>query len=1413
MKDNTKKKNRKIIKGISLIVLIITIVVTLILLSVVLLTMDKNDPRKGATENVFKSDFKTLQDQLAMKKVEVIEKDKNADVNVSITYDKDEELKEWISSIDTSILNGIVEICNGELVFVDNNMSDEEKIWAEEMAAVIDSCESYSKKRGGYYFKGKVGTQEIANYSWTNSDVTVEVDTSKAEDMKNKYDSYTYSIDSGDYQKYNNPFKVSTDNNTTKIFKIKGVATSSKDSKESIDFVEDYVVKIDKIAPTAPDITRTIVDGKTQITLSGAKDADSGVKLLQYSLDGGNSWNDYSSPIQTSTNVTQVFSRAWDNAGNVTPEKEWKKINIKVSQLSDIVVTSPSTGIYKAGTRIVFVATFQGGAPAAVPSLDLTFGQGNVKGADIVNRSTNSITYSYVIEDGDNGKLELANGRYNGQDQKLNGSEVIADTIKPKITYTGANYNGTTQKAIITSINDQVNILFKASDLNINESVMIARDIKVLLDGTEIDSLSRELVTSSPSGEDINFKLVLSDFRMEKGNVSLIIPADKVDDKAFNYNDEIRLDTNYYIECRIDTTPPEVDYVEMYSDNEFGGKKYAKNGNTINLRVRFNENLSVAPTITIAGRTATLKSSAPNSTEYEGYIYISESEVALGEAWLGYTISDYKDFIGNPGKTVEKESTTTKPTYMDDTVLYDRTEPNINFNPTYRKKDKTTINDINSTNGYCYDAVFSPNATDNLSGILSVAYRWNTTDAWTKTVQPSPSDTGTYTLYADITDNSGNKITKTHTIKVDWDSPIVPEIKLEGTLGTNGWYTSEVVPKLVSTPTDALSGFDYGTFSPEKLSTSGTFTYTCYDKVGNPSTASKDVKVDAVEPKILFSVFSYENSNKSSSPLVSKEVGNNGVVESYEVAKVPSTSSKDWVKFPVMVDAKVQNSIPSGITSVTYYVNEEENYGSTSDNFPTSETLSPSTVTWNNTMKIPTGGRRILRLKIATGSGKEFTYDVEVNIDVTAPSIETQTTLKSKSGTTLDGSKTNGYAYNATVGVTATDNESGVAERYYEWSDINSPKAWTSFTSTSLSTLASFSTGTKYLHLKVVDNAGNERVTYVTVNLDRTAPTLTFSTSDYNASGGSIDISKTGNYSHHSNVTISCKDTNSGVDTKQYKWGSSSSYSNLPTTSSVKSPGTTGTHTLYARITDKVGNYVENNISRKIDVTPPSKASNFAVNHSFYKGNSPENSSVTFTVVGATDSQSGISTYNFYRTSSIVAGSGPQLGKSNNWYYAYPDDSKYTLEQSSSGSSVTFRGSKSKLGKFYSVYIKIYDKVGNSLKIDKGASRNFYEPCNHYFGDYYNFPTSTTNPNTNYVVEKYYSEGWSWRCTSDNQCHVANINNQVVLRRCMRCKMPAAYLYWLGNEPKNVVGVNFFHPSGSSLPTYKTNSYNNTCYD
>lgn len=645
-----KVENMKLFRGISLIALIVTIVVTIILLSVVLISIDKNNPRKGATEDVFKSDFRALEEELAMKKAEVKQQDLSADINVTVEYNDEEELKTWISSIDKSILNGVVQICNGELVFVDKGLSEDERKWAEEVGALVDSCEEYTEKRGGFYFIGNVQGNNIESYTWTNQDVTISVDTSYAEDIRDEYNSYIYSIDSGSYNNYSGPFLVSANKNTSKTARIKGVAKSSNLTNESIDFMEDYVVKIDKINPTAPDIIKSEYGDKYEIVLSGAKDADSGIARTEYSLDKGNTWITYNSPITIDTAVDTVYSRAWDVAGNVTSEDEYKTLKVNVSALSSIEVTSPQTGMYKAGTKVTIEAKFTGGTPSVNPALNLAFGSGSARAAQATNRTSSVISYEYVITDGDNGVMEIASETYNGKsNQKLGGYTITADTIKPALSYVGATINGETRDLVIDNASDKVTISFKATDLNINQSTLASDDVKLLVNGREVSTLSKTFKASEIKDQSINYELTLTNFKNESGNYSIIVPAGKVSDKALNYNDEYdsSMETTIPVVVNIDNDKPEITKVEMTSNNAVGGSKHAKNSNKVTLKVNFNEVLGTVPSIKIGGRNATLKSSATGKAEYEAYIEIPSGEVSLTEGWLGYSISGYKDASGN----------------------------------------------------------------------------------------------------------------------------------------------------------------------------------------------------------------------------------------------------------------------------------------------------------------------------------------------------------------------------------------------------------------------------------------------------------------------------------------------------------------------------------------------------------------------------------------------------------------------------------------------------------------------------------------------------------------------------------------------------------------------------------------------
>ncbi len=126
------------------------------------------------------------------------------------------------------------------------------------------------------------------------------------------------------------------------------------------------------------------------------------------------------------------------------------------------------------------------------------------------------------------------------------------------------------------------------------------------------------------------------------------------------------------------------------------------------------------------------------------------------------------------------------------------------------------------------------------------------------------STTGTHTVYFKVTDGSSNSTTVSRTVKIDMDSPAMPDITLtsDGSSYTEGaWAAHSVAASLsggLDTGGSGFSGYqykigngDWQSGSSYVFNSSGEFTiyYRSMDAVGNTSEAgSKNVKVDLEAP-------------------------------------------------------------------------------------------------------------------------------------------------------------------------------------------------------------------------------------------------------------------------------------------------------------------------------------------------------------------------------------------------------------------------------------------------------------------------------------------------------------------------------------------------------------------------------------
>lgn len=137
------------------------------------------------------------------------------------------------------------------------------------------------------------------------------------------------------------------------------------------------------------------------------------------------------------------------------------------------------------------------------------------------------------------------------------------------------------------------------------------------------------------------------------------------------------------------------------------------------------------------------------------------------------------------------------------------------------------------------DVTFTTSREDLTSGIENCQ---------TTGTDPLISDTGSHTASITCTDNAGNTGSAAVTVKRDATAPTAT-VTPSGTLGQNGWYTSDVT--FTTAGQDTLSGVNACT-NPDALtadSAAHTVTGTCTDNAGNTSPlGSVTVKRDATAP-------------------------------------------------------------------------------------------------------------------------------------------------------------------------------------------------------------------------------------------------------------------------------------------------------------------------------------------------------------------------------------------------------------------------------------------------------------------------------------------------------------------------------------------------------------------------------------
>mgnify|MGYP003439909998 FL=1 len=235
---------------------------------------------------------------------------------------------------------------------------------------------------------------------------------------------FAYKIKENDFA---SPFGVINLNclNCKIVDKAKNQMVGTFDSENNITTIssnkEFEGIIFDTVSPKIP-VIKNVEDGQVVYDSNGIEvqidfGSDDSVKYKKYSLDGGNSWNDYTSSIILKADGDYAITAYQeDKAGNRSDRASLKNVKIDVGKIITSLTTSLPDGTYSVGKKIPITVEFRKNVNVANTKLKL-----NIKNksgdnciAEILSGnpiSGKAIIYHYEIQEGDyiqdNDKLKV----------------------------------------------------------------------------------------------------------------------------------------------------------------------------------------------------------------------------------------------------------------------------------------------------------------------------------------------------------------------------------------------------------------------------------------------------------------------------------------------------------------------------------------------------------------------------------------------------------------------------------------------------------------------------------------------------------------------------------------------------------------------------------------------------------------------------------------------------------------------------------------------------------------------------------------------------------------------------------------------------------------------------------------------
>ena len=253
-----------------------------------------------------------------------------------------------------------------------------------------------------------------------------------------------------------------------------------------------------------------------------------------------------------------------------------------------------------------------------------------------VTNTDNDYTATYEVEDGDDAQNitydigELTDTLTNTYDPPQETTTITIDTTSPSFSGTPTLTSDNTDNQY-AKIGDTLTLTFTLS-----EAVQTA-PLGVTIAG------HTAAVTNVGSTYTATYEVVEGTYQ---GTVSYLVNL--MQDLAGNFF----LPSSVQSTVTIDTVAPSLDSTPTFtSDN--ADPDYAKEGDTLTLTFTVSEELQGAPTVTIAGGTATVTNT---DNDYTAVYEVTDSTT---QGTASYEISSMTDHVGNTADTIQHDSTIT----------------------------------------------------------------------------------------------------------------------------------------------------------------------------------------------------------------------------------------------------------------------------------------------------------------------------------------------------------------------------------------------------------------------------------------------------------------------------------------------------------------------------------------------------------------------------------------------------------------------------------------------------------------------------------------------------------------------------------------------------------------------------------